>query len=179
MPAAILLTTACTLEILVLVDPGIFANGLNLTMAVSRWFLALTPWLAYGQLRRTRTPSDLDRLWLDFRDRFGFVWGQRLREQFNRSAAHAGWPIYLGWQGFRTPSGAAFSEGEISEEIRATLRALMKRFGPETETGPTSPAAARQDQKPPPPGPPPPLPNRGDPPGPSLPGWFGFFFTRS
>jgi hypothetical protein len=90
--------------------------------------LVLTPWVAYGEIRR-RAPArtELDRVWLDFRDRFGLVWGQRLREQFNRSAAHAGWPVVLTWQGMRWSS-----REPPPEEMLATMRALMKRFGPET-----------------------------------------------
>ena len=74
--------------------------------------------------------SAFDALWLDFRDRFGVVWGQRTREQFNRAAAHEGWPVALHWDGLvveegKTPPDAA--------ELVAKLQALLKRFGPEDE----------------------------------------------
>jgi hypothetical protein len=82
---------------------------------------------------RTRRPprAEFDRLWSDFRDRFGLVWGQRVREQFNRSAANADWPVYLYWQGLRLTSGAALPNEETQTAMVATLRALLKRFGPE------------------------------------------------
>lgn len=140
-PAAVLLAAACTLETFVLVDRETAAGRLNQLTSVSHWLVGLAPWVAYARLRWWSAPaSAADRLWLDFRDRYGFVWGQRLREQFNRSASHAGWPVVLGWQGFRGQAGTVFPRPAMEEEIVAALRALMKRFGPE-ETGPAHPAA--------------------------------------
>jgi hypothetical protein len=73
--------------------------------------------------------NEIDRLWLDFRNRFGLVWGQRLREQFNRAALNAGWSVYLAWPGLRrlVLSGPDTSR---PEDILRTLLALLKRFGP-------------------------------------------------
>ncbi len=86
--------------------------------------LALAPWLAWLGLTIRRMPrSSFDCLWLSYRDRFGFVWGQRMREQFNRAAHHAGWPVELHWSGLRPSTDSA--------EMLATLRAILKRFGPE------------------------------------------------
>jgi hypothetical protein len=98
-------------------------------LPASRWLLALSPWIGYACLRRYRSScSECDRLWLDFRDRFGLVWGQRLREQFNRSAAHAGWPVHLYWEGLRVDAGARMPIAEDQTMILGALRALMKRF---------------------------------------------------
>ena len=47
-----------------------------------------------------------------------------MREQFNRSAANTGCAGRLGWGGLR---GADPSE---EEQLLATLRSLLKRFGP-------------------------------------------------
>jgi hypothetical protein len=94
--------------------------------------LAMTPWLGYWSLhRRTAARVDFDNLWLDFRDRFGFVWAQRLREQFNRSAANAGWQVALGWNGLRPAAGTAVITQETRESARYALDALLKRFRPE------------------------------------------------
>jgi hypothetical protein len=90
--------------------------------------LSLAPWAAWLGLvtRRGQPPrSTFDRLWLAYRDRYGFVWGQRMREQFNRAAHHAGWPVELRWGGLHPPTDTA--------ESLATLRAVLKRFGPEDE----------------------------------------------
>ncbi len=99
------------------------------------WFLAVTPWVGYlGYVGKWQPPSEFDRVWRDFRDRFGLVWGQRLREQFNRAAANAGWPVVLYWQGLFVISGKAVSGPAEQAAILAALRALMKRFvryGPE------------------------------------------------
>jgi hypothetical protein len=90
--------------------------------------LGPAPWIGWfclwiGQLGQ----KDFDRRWLAFRDRYGLVWGQRLREQFNRSAAAAGWDAKLSW------SGLQFGPGTSDDQLRAmdeTLGALMKRFMP-------------------------------------------------
>jgi hypothetical protein len=89
--------------------------------------LAVSPWLAWAgvQLGR-RGDSEFDRLWLAYRDRFGLVWGQRMREQFNRAAANAGWPVSLAWGGLR-----ASNSPPPPALLIQTLRAVLKRFAPE------------------------------------------------
>jgi hypothetical protein len=91
--------------------------------------LALAPWLGLILLRRASAAGaqDFDTVWLDFRNRFGAVWGLRVREQFNRSAANAGWPVTLQWHGLAVNEGATPPRNELVEK----LRALLKRFGPE------------------------------------------------
>jgi hypothetical protein len=127
-PAAVLAGAAGALELLGLtgaVDPG---------RALSWLPAALVPWAGFAGWRTRPAPrSEFDRVWLDFRDRFGFLWGQRMREQFNRSAANAGWPVILRWQGLRIIPGASLPDEAIQTAIVATLRALLKRFG---EDGP-------------------------------------------
>jgi hypothetical protein len=91
--------------------------------------LALVPWLGLLSARVGRG-EDFDAVWGRFRDRFGFVWAQRLREQFNRAAANAGWGVHLGWSGLR-PTGEGVQPEP--ERLLATLRALLKRF--ESESG--------------------------------------------
>jgi hypothetical protein len=84
-----------------------------------------------GWLVLARAPapaSELDRLWVAYRDRFGLVWGQRMCEQFNRAAANAGWSVVLGWQGLRA---AGAGTPPSTAQALATLQAVLKRFGPE------------------------------------------------
>ena len=50
--------------------------------------------------RAQRVP--LDRLWLDFRDLFGALWGLRVAERVNASAALYRWNVALSWDGFRS-----------------------------------------------------------------------------
>jgi hypothetical protein len=91
--------------------------------------VAVAPWLAWLGARRPAGLGECDALWLSYRDRFGFLWGQRLREQFNRAAAHADWPVVLHWGGLRARHGRT----PDLPEAAATLRAVLKRFGPEEE----------------------------------------------
>jgi hypothetical protein len=86
--------------------------------------LAVVPWLALLSAQG-RVENDFDAHWRTFRDRFGFVWAQRLRDQFNRSAANAGWAVVLGWSGLRDSGEGARPD---AEQLRALLRALLKRF---------------------------------------------------
>ncbi len=76
-----------------------------------------------------RNNSEFDRCWIVFRERFGVVWGQRFREQFNQSAKNANWMVILTWQGLRTLAGAAQPNQEELAAMLQTLTALMKRFG--------------------------------------------------
>jgi len=132
-PAALSLLLGCALEF---PDLIIFARPERLLIREMGWMaVAFTPWVAYGCLRGNDTAgSEFDRLWRDFRNRHGFVWGQRVREQFNRSAANAGWPVVLRWQGLRLQPGTRQAEPAVQTAMLATLRALLKRFGPEERT---------------------------------------------
>jgi hypothetical protein len=128
--AAILLALGCAYEMFRSVTPTDPAAPALRPVGTAEW-LVLVPWVAYASMRlRTPSPSEFDRIWLDFRDRFGLVWGQRLREQFNRSAFHAGWPVVLRWRGLRLTPGSALPEPGVQREMVATLGMLMKRFGP-------------------------------------------------
>jgi hypothetical protein len=89
----------------------------------------LVPWAVWGCWRGAAPGrAEFDRLWLDFRDRFGLLWSQRVREQFNRAAAHAGWPVWLSWGGLRrTEPGRAIPPADQDAMLR-TLRAALQRF---------------------------------------------------
>jgi hypothetical protein len=80
--------------------------------------LGVGPWAACFGRTVSGHGHAANRVWLSFRDRFGLVWGLRVREQFNRSAENAGLASRLGWKGIRPPDPAA-------DEI---LAALTKRF---------------------------------------------------
>lgn len=127
--AVLLLGAGCGLEFALRAAPGLRQPGGGWREPAAGLCLALCPWTGLALLRRrTLGGEDFDALWLNFRDRFGAVWGLRVREQFNRSAANAGWPVTLQWHGL------AVNEGETAPEQTAAvekLRALLKRFGPE------------------------------------------------
>jgi hypothetical protein len=89
----------------------------------------VTPWIAWACWRWSRRPaSEFDQLWRGFRDRFGFLWAQRMREQFNHAAANAGWPVRLTWRGLhRTRSQEAIPPAD-QEAMVVTLRKVLQRF---------------------------------------------------
>lgn len=95
---------------------------------IARLGILISPWVAWGFARRTSNDS-LDARWLDFRDRYGLVWAQRVREQFNRSAQHAGWATYLTWQTLTIDEQDAGRE----TELRRSLSGLLQRFEPRND----------------------------------------------
>jgi hypothetical protein len=129
-PAAVMLAVGCGVEILIAANLGEASSRWSRVAPVSRFLLAFSPWAAFVSLEWRPVPRSMtDEIWRDYRDRFGLIWAQRLREQFNRSAANAGWPVYLYWQGLRRTPGAPPPSPSQHEAIIETLKALMKRFG--------------------------------------------------
>jgi hypothetical protein len=129
--AAVLLAAGCGVEVWELLAAGYGPPVLDRLLPASWIALALAPWAAFLGVRARRAlPSEFDRLWLTFRDRFGLVWAQRVREQFNHSAANARWPVVLRWRGLRLLPGTAMPGEATQAEIVSTLRAMLRRFGP-------------------------------------------------
>jgi hypothetical protein len=91
---------------------------------LARGLLAVTPWVALLSYRPgAPAASAFDREWRGFRDRYGLVWGLRLREQFNRAAAHAGWPVRLTWSGLQSSEeGAPPAPGALLDVLRSARR---------------------------------------------------------
>lgn len=116
--ATILLTAGCGLEMLSLAGtfpPHVHGAGMVL--------VSYAPLAAlYGGSRRG---TWFDHRWFSYRDRFGFVWGQRMREQFNRAAHNAGWPIVLHWGGLHVRDGQSLPPPEALVDM---LNAVVKRF---------------------------------------------------
>jgi hypothetical protein len=71
--------------------------------------------------------SAFDRLWFDFRDYFGIVWGRRIQDRFNDAAAKSNWPARIGLDGFHWEAGTSASADQ-REAIEAALRWLLRRF---------------------------------------------------
>src|SRR5438128_2767704 len=128
-PAALMLAIGCGFEIIVLMGPESLRTNLEAARTIGGLALASVPWIAYARMCwRPLVPSEFDQVWLDFRDRFGLVWAQRLREQFNASAAHADWPVVLRWAGLRLIPGTRAPDQKKQEAMLDNLRALIKRF---------------------------------------------------
>jgi hypothetical protein len=125
-PAALLLGVALGGEYWLFLDPAKAEAPWSEPCHVA---LLLVPWVAWASwrvLRQGKSATEFDRLWREFRDRFGLVWSQRLREQFNRAAANAGWQVHLSWRGVENASAG---EG-LGSQMLTTLQALLTRFGP-------------------------------------------------
>jgi hypothetical protein len=98
------------------------------------WTWAAAIHLAAILTRRSRPEeSDLDRMWLWFRDRWGSAWALRIRDRFNATAAASSWPIRLDWNGARRANPSVSDLAEIPGEAAAVLAGLLRRFAdPET-----------------------------------------------
>jgi hypothetical protein len=126
-PAALLLAAGAGAQLLLLIAPPSDPAQRQAVQFVAQLCLILVPWVARARWRRSRLgANEFDGLWLYFRNRFGLVWGQRVREQFNRSALNAGWPVYLTWRGLRRTGETLAFPPQV--EVIETLRALLRRF---------------------------------------------------
>jgi hypothetical protein len=124
-PAALLAGLGCGGEMWLLLagDDTPWAVTLGFPLAIG-----LVPWVGWVFWVLRRQPAtELDRRWLDFRDRFGTLWSLRIREQFNHAAEHAGWPVILTWSGI-SPRKVDPSRNWDEGEILADFQALIKRF---------------------------------------------------
>jgi hypothetical protein len=141
-PAAFLLGLSYGQQLYALCVPG----PVGLADQASWLGLGLAPWLGWGCLRRRSGASDLDRVWLAFRDRFGLFWSWRLREQFQRAAARAGWTCTLHWRGLEWGVSCAATPASACPEapaVRRLLEALTCRFRLPAVALPREPAAAQ------------------------------------
>jgi hypothetical protein len=120
-PAALLLAAGCVLEALPMLGWPMdgYAEG------VGAGIVGVAAWVGWVAVRRSGVGT-FDRLWLGYRDRYGLLWGHRIREQFNHAARNAGRPVTLTWTGLR-PADAE------SPETLATLRAVLMRFAERTD----------------------------------------------
>ncbi len=118
----------CTMECVLLFNDWLAFSTTYLD--ILHLCLLTIPWLGLAAWRSRRTPAlEIDNVWFDFRDRFGLFWGQRVREQYNRSAANTGLPGHLYWHGWKNRSCAMPATREQAKEMQTILRALLQRFG--------------------------------------------------
>lgn len=132
-PAAFLVGIGLGLEWLALVATAWPPTWRGRLWSLVPWCLALAVWIAEAiAARPVHAKTDLDRLWLWFRDRWGLVWTLRVMERFNREARVARWPIRLEWLGVvsTSPQSAPGDPAEpmMPEDALATLRGLLRRF---------------------------------------------------
>ncbi len=101
--------------------PGSQGPLLGLVLIVVAWSLR-----AMGLPGPRLAKHPLDRAWLDFRDSYGVVWGLRIAERINASAASYGWPSTLAWSGFVAKDGQCMTE--VSPVVEEGFRNLLRRF---------------------------------------------------
>lgn len=126
-PAAMLLLPTCAGEIVLLYRPD-WLPGHGTANALDG-SLTLTPWIAWLCLRRRSDESlAFNTVWWSFRDRWGLLWSQRVREQFNHAAQHAGWPARLAWRGLKVPADQTAPTPSELAKMKQTLHAVLQRF---------------------------------------------------
>jgi hypothetical protein len=94
---------------------------IGLALIVASWMLLAL------RSEQASAAAGIDRVWLDFRNAFGAVWGLRVMERMNASSAMYGWPVTLAWQGFVARDETA-SAAEIPAIVESSLRTLLRRF---------------------------------------------------
>ncbi len=113
--------------------PGVHSESSPWHVVGGLLLFALALLVTLRQLpRQTR---GFDRLWLDFRDAFGSLWGARVLERVNATAVMYDWSIRLGWNGFHhvdDPMAQAEIPAEIAADLKQTLVNLMRRFVSQT-----------------------------------------------
>ncbi len=125
--AAISVAVACAIGMMKLTGaPNLFSSfpqrDGDFVAAVA---MGAAPWLGWSLISLRQTRNALDADWFAFLDRFGFVWGSRIRDQFNAAAKNAELPMRLGWRG-----GEPMESGNALPiaEARSILNATTKRF---------------------------------------------------
>ena len=116
---------------------SLFCDGCAIApsaLSVGHVSLLLLPWVALACWRQApaKTGLAVNRLWHGFRDRYGVFWAQRVREQYNRSAAHAGLPGYLYWRGWKASRTNTGPPDDQLASMEALLASLLQRFDAET-----------------------------------------------
>ena len=112
----VLLLTWCALELA-------FVSGLREPTSVEPFLLLAVPWSAW-LVRPSAGLTRFDRTWWRFRHRFGFLWAERMRDQFNRAAENAnlGATLERGGLAGKTLDDAMRARAET------LLGALLRRF---------------------------------------------------
>jgi hypothetical protein len=115
LPSALLLAW-CALELAVVA-------GAREPSAIDPLLLLAVPWGAW-LVRPPAGLSPVDRAWWLFRHRFGFLWAERMRDQFNRAADNANLGATLGRGGLV----GSMPDEETQKRAETLLAALLGRF---------------------------------------------------
>jgi hypothetical protein len=127
--AALLYMTACTM--LSVSSSAAAPSWLSDRLSVRLWATCLMAAAVVMAGRSTSTTSlendakRFDRLWLDFFDQFGIVWGRRIQDRVNFMATKEHWPARLELHGFVWNSAPDLA---TEARIEQTFRWLLRRF---------------------------------------------------
>mgnify|MGYP003618512539 FL=1 len=70
----------------------------------------------------------LARLWCDFCDLYGVVWGLRVAERMNDAARRHGRPVEFAWKSIEWRTAEAPPDPDAAHRIERELRSLLRRF---------------------------------------------------
>lgn len=122
--AAGLAMVGCTAAYAKVTMPRMVEEWLVIVDWIELVAIALVPWAAFIA-RRPAATDPLNEAWFEFRDRFGFVWASRIREQYSAAVKAVELPIRLEWNGFHLDVDA--TETQRADSL-ALFRAVTKRF---------------------------------------------------
>jgi hypothetical protein len=98
----------------------------DVLVGLARCLVGVSAWTALWS-RGVPATSDFDRTWLRFRERWGVLWAQRVRERWNDAARHYRWPARLEWPGLvPAPDTTQLPQAAMLDQ----LLVLLRRFGP-------------------------------------------------
>jgi hypothetical protein len=132
LPVTVLLSGAVVLILLSLTGTRIEApHTLRLLTVWCVGMAAATSW--WIARRRPQSESRLDRVWQDFRDQFGIVWAQRIRERINERGTQENWLVRLERLGFVATEQNATANAAVHDlRIEHAVRWFLRRFVDET-----------------------------------------------
>jgi len=97
--------------------PPIWALGLVL--------VAASIGIAYWQTRREPKRENWNRVWIDFRNAYGLVWGLRVMERINTTSKLCNWGTELGWFGFDKLDATETDANELERTVQTVLRRFV------------------------------------------------------
>ena len=115
LPTALLMTW-CALQL-------VAVSGARTPLDAEPLLLLAVPWIAW-LIRPPARLSPIDRAWWLFRHRFGVLWSERMRDQFNRAAQNANLGATLSRGGLVGPP----LDEAASGRAESLLGALLGRF---------------------------------------------------
>lgn len=112
--------------------------GAAQTFAATKWQIFGNVWhaiaallavgLAWVWITSESGPPGLEKVWRDFRDAYGLVWGLRIAERLNASAQKHGWPVEFTWGGMLLCEGTTELDAETKHRVERELRSHLRRF---------------------------------------------------